>query len=307
MSTRTLGAIGAVVLLLGLGACTGAASDSPALSSDGAAVGSAVDPPESGSQDTGSTASLTSLSTGLKQIVTGAITVRTDSVLTAAHRVEGIATAAGGLVSDEQTDVGNSGGPGYPTPSDDARQQTYSTLTVRVPPAAYDATVADIAALGTLVSQSRSSADVTDEYVDVQARVTSQEASLNRLLALVDSAARLDDVLSLENEIASRQSDLDSLKARMASLDQEVGMATVVVTLTDDADVLAATAPPTGFVGGLDRGWHAFTSAAGVAFTAIGASLPFVVLFGLIALIARPFVRRYRRRTPAASAAPADV
>jgi hypothetical protein len=231
-----------------------------------------------------------------KQVVNGSVQVEVDSVPTASRQVAGIATALGGVVTDEQTDLA-------PPPEDDRpARASSSVLTLEVPPAAYDRAADQIADLGRLVDASRTTADVTDEYVDVQARVAAQEASLDRLLALVDSAAELDDILALENEIARRQADLDALKARIAALDADVAMATLVVTLSDDAD--DQTEATTGFLGGLDSGWHAFVGAVGVGLTVLGAVLPFALLAAVGYLAIRPVLRR-RRRQPLSGPPPA--
>jgi hypothetical protein len=224
-----------------------------------------------------------------KQVVNGSVQVEVDSVPAVVRQVTGVAAAVGGVVTDEQTDLA-------PPPEDDeSPRRSTSVLTLEVPPGAYDRAVDQIADLGRLVDASRTTADVTDEYVDVQARVAAQEASLDRLLALVDTAAELDDILALENEIARRQADLDALKARITALDADVAMATLVVTLTDHGDESAETA--TGFLGGLDSGWRAFVGAVGVGLTVLGAVLPFALLAGLAYLAIRPLLRRRRQQS----------
>ncbi len=68
--------------------------------------------------------------------------------------------------------------------------------------------------------------------MDVEARLESQRASLDRLLQLVGTAADLEDVIYLENEIARRQADLDGLAARLQSLAEQTDLATIALTLT---------------------------------------------------------------------------
>ena len=209
----------------------------------------------------------------------------TDSVLSAARQAETIAIGAGGFVTDEDTQVErrSSGDPESPE-GEDVSSVTVSSLTIRVPPPAVDDVLTSLAGLGTLISQNRATTDVTDEYVDVQARLDSQRASLDRLLQLVGQAGELDDVIALENEIARRQADLDSLAARLQALEEQTDLATISLTLTsaDAGDEVVET--KAGFLTGLDKGWDAFTGSVVAALTVVGALLPFLVLLALVAI-----------------------
>lgn len=219
-----------------------------------------------------------------RQVLTADIVVASDSVLADARQAEAAATTAGGVVTDERTDTD-------PGPSADTRYMV-STLTIRLPPDAVNDLLARLAELGTLISQSRGATDVTDEYVDIEARLASQRARLDRLLALITDAADLQDVVALENEIGRRQSDLDALAARLQALDEQVTLATVTLTLTSEAQTERVV--EAGFGAGLRSGWDAFTGAVVGGLTVLGALLPFVVTLTIIGVPL--YLLRSRRR-----------
>jgi hypothetical protein len=295
-SSRSRGAIAllGVTAVLVLAGCAGGGDDSPSagLAEDAAGVpaaqgGSGEDVTSSSVADGPGELSQASLESDRHQIMTAGLVVETDNVLSAARQAESIAIGAGGFVTDEDTQVqhvsdGDQEGPPV----------TVSSLTVRVPPAALDDVLGSLSALGDLVSQNRATTDVTDEYVDVEARLASQRASLDRLLQLVGSAGALDDVIALENEIARRQSDLDGLAARLKALDEETDLATIALTLTSQSDAVVEKSE-NGFLAGLSSGWDAFTGSVVAALTVIGALLPFAVV---VALIGIPFLVIRRRR-----------
>jgi len=310
---------GAVALVAALAAvtlvgCAGGDEADPASGIDGASVedadqsgaGDDAAPPvagpeesasdESGTVDRASELSQASLAAERRQIMTAGLVVETGSVLSAARQAESIAVGAGGFVTDEDTQVEQI--PGGAAREDSA--VTVSSLTVRVPPTSLDEVLGQLAALGTLVSQNRATTDVTDEYVDVEARLTSQRASLDRLLQLVGTAGDLDDVIALENEIARRQADLDGLAARLQSLEEQTDLATIALTLTSEEEELVLAKTEAGFLAGLEDGWQAFTGAVVAGLTVVGALLPFAVLAALIAI---PFLVA-RRRRGTGSAAP---
>jgi len=298
-------------LALSIASCSGgddSTSESDSAGADGAAgapaafgtseeaadTSSASTDEDSGaSRSADATVSEVQLLSDRKQILRADLVVESDAVLTDARLAEAAVTAAGGVVTDEQTAT-EPAAPDRPTP------YTVSTLTMRVPPEALNDLITKLGELGTLLSQSRGAEDVTDEYVDVQARLESQRASLDRLLALVTDAADLTDVVTLENEISRRQSDLDALSARLQALDELVTLATVTLTLTSEAsDPVAAQA---GFMTGLRSGWDAFTGAIVGGLTVFGAVLPFAIALAVIGIPL--YALRSRRR---GSATPVTV
>lgn len=220
-----------------------------------------------------------------KQILTADLVVQSDAVLADTRLAESAATAAGGLVTDERTETDPGG-------ADGSAAYVVSTLTIRVPPEAVNDLLTRLAGLGTLVSQNRGATDVTDEYVDIEARLESQRASLDRLLALVTDAGDLQDVVALENEISRRQSDLDALAARLQALDEQVTLATVTLTLTSQAPERISA--EVGFVAGLRSGWDAFTGAVVGGLTVLGAVLPFLVTLAIVGIPL--YLLRSRRR-----------
>ena len=299
-SARTTLSVVAVLAAVTLAGCSGSDSDESAdangMADAPAAQSEAGQAPAEeslsgapGDADGAARISQASLATERRQIMTAGLVVETDSVLSAARQAETIAVGAGGFVTDEDTHVEQRSD--SPTP-DESAEVTVSSLTVRVPPTALDDVLGRLAELGTLVSQNRGTTDVTDEYVDVEARLDSQRASLDRLLQLVGTAGDLEDVISLENEIARRQADLDGLAARLQALEEQTDLATISLTLTSEEDAVEGV-DDSGFLAGLGSGWDAFTGSVVAALTVVGAILPFAVV---IALLALPFLAIRRRR-----------
>jgi Domain of unknown function (DUF4349) len=228
-------------------------------------------------------------------IYTGALTVEVDDVPAALRRIETQATAAGGLVADEQTDntVDRTGPDGVTR-----RQIASATIVVRVPPDAYARTLAAIGELGTVVQQSRGAKDVTEDIVDVESRVKSAEASVARIRRLMDGANALSDVVTLESELTRRQADLESLQSRRAALASQVDLATITATL-----VLSEPAAPVqpdeesrlGFRSGLRASWTALTGATQILLTIAGGLLPFAAVAAIVGIPLLLVLRRYRR------------
>lgn len=227
-------------------------------------------------------------------VYTGALTVEVDDVSAALRRIETQATAADGLVADEQTDntVDRIGPDGVTR-----RQIASATIVVRVPPDGYARMLTAISELGTVVQQSRSAKDVTEDIVDVESRVKSAEASVARVRRLMDGANALSDVVTLESELTRRQSDLESLQSRRAALAGQVDLATITATLvlSEPVPVQPDEESDLGFLGGLRAGWTALTGATQIVLTIAGALLPFAVVVAIVGIPLLLVLRRYRR------------
>jgi hypothetical protein len=230
----------------------------------------------------GSAVSLTS--TALIKIAD--LTVRTKDVSTQAARAVQIATSVGGGVTGDVRTAASTGS------SDNAS----ADLTLAVPPASLDPVLGQLAGLGTELSRHTSTQDVAGQVADVNSRVSSAQASITRLQLLFSKAANVTEIVALERELSQREADLESLQAQQRTLGNQTAMATINLHLSS----AAAVPPPAkddrgGFLGGLSRGWDAFTGASAWVFTAVGAGLPFLVLLAVIALGALGIRRRIRR------------
>ena len=214
--------------------------------------------------------------TSLALIRTASLTVRiakSAGVAAAANAADQIATEVGGSVySDDRT----------------AGKHASAQLTLKVPPQSLPTVLTRLAALGTEISRSSSTQDVTTKVADVNSRVTSAQQSLARLRALYGSATKVGQVIEIESEITERESDLESLEAQQRALSDETSLATVNLSLTTRVQ---HTPPPpkhhprSGFLGGLSHGWHAFTASVTAVVTALGAVLPFLVIVLLVAAL----------------------
>ena len=217
-----------------------------------------------------------------------------DDVAQAAARLRQIALGADGLVVQEQV----SSDPVDPAAT--TRPAGWGTVTISVPADRLDTTLDAVAEVGTVVSRSTETEDVTAQYVDTASRVESMQASVARVRALMADATKLSDVVALEAELSRRQADLEAYQRRLASLQDRTTLSPITVQLSTDGTAVPEDEDPTGFVAGLASGWDAFTTSVRLVLTLLGALLPFAVT---AALVVAPVVWWVRRRRPAPAAA----
>jgi hypothetical protein len=245
-------------------------------------------------------------------IYTGEIQLRSAQLDDAVRQAQTLVRAVGGYIDSEQVgDAGTmpwNGGGGVASGSDTSQPLPLAppseasgeaaVLELRVPSASYDAVFTQLSSLGTVLARERSSQDVTEQVVDLDARVASEKASLDRLNALMKQAGSLNDMITLEQAVTQRESDLNSLESQIASLRGQVAMSTVTVELFQTAAPPAAKPKPTGAWGAAGRalaaGWHGLYLVGRGLLVAISASLPFLVLLALLGY----GIFRFSRRRP---------
>lgn len=217
-------------------------------------------------------------------IYTGTMRVQVDDVDSAAREAAAVATRAGGFVGGDQRHSAD----------DDA----VAELELRVPAAEFAGVVEAITKLGRQQSREINTQDVTEETVDLEARITSQRARVESARRLLARATSITDLVSLENELGRREADLASLEAKKRRLADLTALSTITVSLAGPTAKATEEKAETGFLVGLRGGWKAFVVSMTVLLTVFGALLPWLVAFGVPVAVLLVVLRR-RRKAPA--------
>jgi cbb3-type cytochrome oxidase subunit 3 len=169
-------------------------------------------------------------------------------------------------------------------------------LVFRLPPDKADAFIAALdPGIGRRTSLQTDTRDVTLQLTDLDARIATARAGLDRVRALLASAKNMGEVIALENELTTRETNLETLLAQKADLDGQVAMATITVHLSTSPDTSAGSSTTTGIGTAFHKGWQGFLNAGHALVVFVGYTAPFLVLGG-VALAVAWFVRRRQRR-----------
>src|SRR5271167_4336710 len=122
------------------------------------------------------------------------------------------------------------------------------SATLRIPAKQLDGFLADVRKLGHVEREDRANEEVSDQYVDLQARLKSARATEQRLIELLKTrTGKLEDVLEAERELARIRSEIESMQGQSALLVHRVNYATVEVNLNEEyRQVLGSGAISTG-------------------------------------------------------------
>lgn len=173
-------------------------------------------------------------------------------------------------------------------------------VTVRVPSDSYEDFIADVAKLGAITYQSEATSDVTQEHVDLSARLENLRAQETRLREFFTAAKDVKEMLAVEQELGRVRGDIESLDAQVTHLERQAAMATVSVELTEPRAVVRPEGSSWGFTEAITAGVRGAASLITWVLSALLATSPLWVA-GLIAFFP---IRRWLRRRKNASASP---
>ena len=171
------------------------------------------------------------LDTAQRQVISQAsVSMEVDEVPAAVAQVRTTAESLGGFVGQ----LSSSGGP--------ERQQ--STMTIRVPQAEFFTALEHIKSLGKVRSENVGSEDVTERFIDLEARLRSALREEESLLSLLDKANQVSEILTIERELSRVRSDIERDQGQLNFLERRVDLSTITVSLfPPDAEVAE---PPSG-------------------------------------------------------------
>lgn len=266
-----------VLFAAALVACQKSERRAPSSSSSGAAASSTPAQPAESPE------------TSRRIIRTAEISVETDAPGVATSKLSAIAAIRGGFIVDSDTT----------RRSDSEGAETVETTVVfRVPVGVFDDTLAAVRALGTRVSTEKvTGQDVTEEYVDLEARLRAQRAVEEQYMLVLKDAKTIPDILAVQQKLGEMRSDIERAEGRRRYLENQTSLSTITVHLAHHIEAVDASGP--GFGRSARQAGHdAVTVALAIVNGAIrvaGFLLPVTVLLGAPLWLLIRWQRRRRR------------
>ena len=211
----------ALLLVLVMGACAQARE-----AGDSAAPEAPMEAPSAGGR--GETGSLNegAVAQPLPEesmiIYTGDISIVVADTEAAATDIEALATGMGGRVVSSSFYQSSQGA-------------LAGSITIRVPVERFDEAMNRIQEMAVEVRRAdRSSEDVTEEYVDLQARLENLEATADRVRSFLDQAETVEEALAVNQELSRLEEEIEAYKGRIQYLENRADFSTITVSLTPD-------------------------------------------------------------------------
>ncbi|MDT8358266.1 MAG: DUF4349 domain-containing protein, partial [Methanomicrobiaceae archaeon] len=162
-----------------------------------------------------------------KFISTAHLDLDTPDVSRAARECEAVAVVHGGFASSSSL-------------STDATGKVYGTVVLRVPAVSFRAAMDALEGLGEVKRSSIDSSEVTEEYVDLTARLEALSHQKEQYLRIMEKAETVEDILKVQTEIERVQVEIERITGRLRYLDNRIDLATITISLREPV-VVGAT------------------------------------------------------------------
>jgi hypothetical protein len=212
---------------------------------------------------------------------TGQASIEVDSLEPSMTELRRIAQRVGGFVADASVQSGRN-------------QLRSATLQVKVPASRFDDLTEALEPLGRLQFVNVGAEDVSEEFVDLTARVVNGRRLEERLIELLRTrTGKLQDVLSVERELARVREEIERMEGRLRFLKTSAQLSTLSVNLFEPAPIVASH-PGQSIIGeAFKTAWRNFVGVLAGAIASLGFVVPVVVLGWGTLIIGR----RYKRKT----------
>lgn len=214
-------------------------------------------------------------------IRTGQASIEVDSLESSMAALRRLVQRSGGFVADASVQSGR-------------KQLRTASLELKVPASRFEELIEGLEPIGRLQFVNVGADDVSEEFVDLTARVANGHRLEDRLVELLRTrTGKLQDVLTVERELARVREEIERMEGRLRFLKQSAQLSTLSVSLYEPAP-LVASHPGRSVIGeAFKTAWRNFIGVLAGAIASLGFVVPVLALgWGAFVL-----VKGYRRKT----------
>ncbi|HJQ25070.1 MAG TPA: DUF4349 domain-containing protein [Blastocatellia bacterium] len=213
------------------------------------------------------------------------LTLETEAPADGQRRITAIAEALGGYVVTSE----------FKQETAQAKPSQSVTVVARVPASQFYAALDQILSTsGKMIQKKISGQDVSEEYLDIEARIRTKKALEAQFLEIMKQARKVSDALEVQSQLADVRTEIERLEGRRRFLENQSALSTITVSLQLPAPVVATTSTSFGQEIKQAFGTAVDTAAAIVLFLirAVIVLTPFALIFGVPAWLIWRLVRR---------------
>jgi hypothetical protein len=157
-------------------------------------------------------------------------------------------------------------------------QQKFLDYTLRIPADQFNTVLTELEKLGRVTEKRTNARDITEEYIDLQARLNNFKAQEERYLKLLDEAEDVEDVLAVEKELNRVRQEIESLQGRLDYYDNKVSMSTINLHISQPE---RAVSPGWNLGNSFKQAVKAFLNSINLIIILIGRLLPWLLLLSI--------------------------
>jgi len=157
-----------------------------------------------------------------KMMKNGSLSLQVENIDQATAKARTIAEELGGTVTNSFFDQASG-------------SVKTGSVTVSVPVAQFGEALSRLKGIAAVVlSENTSGTDVTEQHIDLQARISNMRAAEAAYQALLDTAEKVSDVIEVTDKLAAVRSEIESLEGQLRYLSSQTDKASITVFMTED-------------------------------------------------------------------------
>lgn len=212
----------------------------------------------------------------------GEIALQVDDYSEAQQRVQSITARHGGIVVGSSSHIGSD-------------EELQGFVTVKIPVAQFDAAVSEFRKIGEkLLRENIHAQDISASYYDLEARIANKRKTETRLMEILQSANKVEEIMSVERELSMVREQIEQMEAQKKHMGDQAAMSTLTIHLTGEQT--------SGFFSKIgdafSRGVEGFSDALAGVITFLIAGLPIFAVVLLLLWVAFRILRRPQRPMP---------
>lgn len=156
------------------------------------------------------------------------------------------------------------------------------------------------------IQHSMQAQDVSEEYVDLEARLKAKQIQEGRYLDFMQKASKTDDLVAFSNQLGKVQEEIEQIKGRMRFIDQNVAYSTVEIRVYQPDGPIDPLQEEEEARGVLGRAWKAMSASLGFLsslgqglLVTAAALLPVILVLSVIGVPAGLLYRKAKRKRAA--------
>lgn len=240
-----------------------------------------------------------------KIIYSGHVYMETTEFDEAVSALDKAVKEFGGFVQDS-----NINGHNYYEDGVSVVKERRAFYTVRIPTDKFDAFMTLADGIGNVTNSGRSAQNVTSQYTDYEARLSSLYTQEERLLKMLEESGDLESLITLEARLSEVRYEIESIERNLRNLDQKLAFSTVTLEI-QEVEIYTPTVTVQRTFGekledAFGNGWSRFVRRCQNFVLGLARSLPglvvFVVIVGAAVLTFFGIRRKIRRKAEKAAA-----
>ncbi|PIU57635.1 MAG: hypothetical protein COS89_04055 [Deltaproteobacteria bacterium CG07_land_8_20_14_0_80_38_7] len=220
-----------------------------------------------------------------KIIYTGEVSIEVKSCKDSISKIDDIVKRSGGFIADSKI-------------WEQEKDRKAAELVIKVPSKNYDEVLVDLSTIGKVKSEQSNSNDITEEYVDLEARLANAKRMETRLVDLLEQkTTKLADMLAVEKELGRVREDIERFEGTKRYFDSLVSLSTITIYLSEPYKITSSVLDP--LKTSLEDAGQLFMTSVASIITVLVVILPWLVILGFVAWFVVFIIRRSKRKKAA--------